>query len=350
MTRRTALSLPVLLWLCGVPYAVRAEAASLSEVFRHVDPSVVEIHVRETDVPRVPGGRPVSMSGLGSGVLISSDGKILTAAHVVQTADVIEVKFVTGETLHARVLSSAETADLALLQLERPPEDPKVATIGDPDDVRVGDEVFVVGAPLGVSHTLTAGHISGRRRINATISGLWPTEFFQTDAPINEGNSGGPLFNMRGEVIGIVSFILSRKGGSEGLGFAITSKAARNLLQAKWFWSGVDGYPLTGDLAQVFNVPPPGTGLLLQRVVAGSPGERLGLRGGTMRATIGDEDLIVGGDIILEVLGIRLSEPNSEVAIRDRLTSLPPGDPVTATILRAGKLVTLSSTASVFAQ
>jgi len=306
MTTRALACLSILLIGSGARPAAAAEAGSLSEVFSRVNPAVVEIHTKETDLPPLPAGQPVSVAGLGSGVLISADGKVLTAAHVVQTADAIEVQFLTGEVVKAKVLSSEPTADVALLQLERAPKAPFVAKVGDSDAVDIGDEVFVVGAPLGVSHTLTVGYISGRRKPNATFSGMTRTEFFQTDAAINQGNSGGPLFNMKGEVIGIVSYILSHSGGSEGLGFAVTSKVARQLLEQKSFWSGVNGYMLTGELAQVFNVPPPGVGLLVQRVANGSPADQLGLKEGTTRATIGDEDLIVGGDIILGILGIPL--------------------------------------------
>jgi S1-C subfamily serine protease len=248
-------------------------AETLVEVFRRVNPAVVEIHTKETDLPPRPEGQPVSVAGLGSGVLISPDGKVLTAAHVVQTADAIEVELLTGETLKARVLSSEPSADAA----------------------------------------------------------------------INQGNSGGPMFNMQGEVIGIVSHILSHSGGSEGLGFAVTSKVARELLEKKSFWSGVNGYMLSADLARVFSVPPPGIGLLVQRVAAGSPAERLGLGAGTTRATIGDEDLIVGGDIILDILGIPLSAPNSVATIRQKITDLKAGDPVTVTVLRGDKTITLTT-------
>jgi serine protease Do len=340
MIRRALALIPAALLFTATPGA----AETLSEVFARVNPSVVEIHTRETDLPKRPLAKPVSVPGLGSGVLISPDGKVLTAAHVVQTADAIEVQFLTGEKLRARVLSSEPTVDVALLQLERPPKDPLVATLGDSDQVEVGEDVFVVGAPLGISHTLTAGHISGRRAPNATFSGMLRGELFQTDAAINQGNSGGPMFNMRGEVIGIVSYILSNSGGFEGLGFAITSKVARELLDQKSFWSGVDGYMLSGDLAQVFNVPPPGVGLLVQRLASGSPAERLGLKAGTVRATIGDEDLIVGGDIILEILGVSLAAPNSLGTIRQRITDLGPRDPVAVKVLRAGKTLTLTTT------
>jgi serine protease Do len=343
MTPRVTVLMAILL-ICSGPPPARAATGSLSEVFAKVNPAVVEIHTKETALPAMPLGQPVSVAGLGSGVLISADGKVLTAAHVVQTAEAIEVQLLTGETLKAKVLSSEPTADVALLQLEKPPRAAFVATIGDSDAVLIGDEVFVVGAPLGVSHTLTVGYISGRRRPNATLGGMTRAEFFQTDAAINQGNSGGPMFNLQGEVIGIVSYILSRSGGSDGLGFALTSKVARQLLEQKSFWSGLNGYMLSGDLAQVLNVPPPGVGLLVQRVATGSPAERLGLKAGTTRATIGDEDLIVGGDIILSILGISLSAPNSLTTIRQKITDMNPGDSVTVTVLRGGKTMTLVTT------
>ena len=334
----------------AVPGPAAAESQPLADVFKKVDPAVVEIHTRETDLPPGPPGQPVSVAGLGSGVLISPDGKVLTAAHVVQTADAIEVEFLTGEVLKAHVLSSDPTADVALLQLEKAPRGPFVAKIGDSDAVEIGAPVFVVGAPLAQSHTLTVGYISARRRPNATLNGLALAEFFQTDAAINQGNSGGPLFNMQGEVIGIVSHILSHSGGSEGLGFAVTSKVARQLLDQKSFWSGVNGYLLSGELARVFNLPPPGVGLLVQRVAAGSPADRLGLQGGTIRATIGDDELIVGGDIILAIQGITLENPNSLRLIRQKITDSRPTDQVAVTILRGGKSMTLTAAAQPPAQ
>ncbi|HXU12144.1 MAG TPA: trypsin-like peptidase domain-containing protein [Candidatus Binatia bacterium] len=343
---RAAVCLAIVALLHAGRVSAAAEAQPvLSEVFARVDPAVVEIHTREVDVPPTPGSLPVSVSGLGSGVLITPDGKVLTAAHVVQTADAIEVEFLTGEVLKARVLSSEPSADVAVLQLDKLPRGPFVAKLGDSDAVAIGAPVFVVGAPLGASHTLTAGHISARRKPNATFSGMSRAEFFQTDASINQGNSGGPLFNMQGEVIGIVSHILSRSGGSEGLGFAVTSKVARQLLEQRSFWSGVNGYMLSGDLAQVFNVPPPGVGLLIQRVAPGSPAEQLGLKGGTTRATIGDEDLVVGGDIILSILGTSLAEPNSLATVRQKITGLGPGELVSVVVLRGGKAVTLTTQA-----
>jgi len=334
-------SASVLALLAGVSQG-QTETRSVSELFERVNPAVVEIYTRATDVPHSPSAMPVSMSGVGSGVLISPDGKILTAAHVVETASAINVRFLGGEAMKATVLSSEPALDVAVLQLDHLPKDAFVAAIGDANEVSVGDQVFVVGAPLGISHTLTVGYISGRRKTNAMFSGVSTTEYFQTDAAINQGNSGGPLFNMRGEVIGIVSHILSHSGGSEGIGFAVTSETARQLLDKKPFWAGVDGYMLSGRLAEVLNVPPPGVGLLVQRVANGSLAERLGLKGGTARATICGEDLVVGGDIVLVAAGIPLAAPNSLTLIRERITSLAPGEALTLTVLRGGTTVTLS--------
>ena len=114
----------------------------------------------------------------------------------------------------------------------------------------------MVGAPLGITHTLTVGHLSARHKPNATFSGMLTAEFFQTDAAINRGNSGGPMFNLKGEVIGIVSYNLSQGGGSDGLGFAVTSNMTRRLLlDEPSVWSGLDGYLLTGEAARAFNLP-----------------------------------------------------------------------------------------------
>jgi S1-C subfamily serine protease len=338
--------LPVWVSLIGLGLAAapaRAQAPSLVDVFKRVNPAVVEIHIQETYPVPGPGNAQARVSALGSGVLISDDGRILTAAHLVEMADVIEVEFLTGERLPARVASSEPEVDLAYLKLERMPRHPSVAILGDSDRIEVGQPVFVIGAPLGLSHSLTVGHVSGHHRqdvAGATI-GL---DVLQTDAAINEGNSGGPLFNMDGEVIGIVSRILSVSGGSDGVGLAVTSNVARRLLVEKAFWSGLEGRILSGDLAKVFNVPPPGVGLLVQRVAAGSPAERAGLRGGRTPARIGDEELIVGGDIVLRIMGTSLDQPASLAAVREKAAVAPPGQEVEVVVLRGGRTLTLTST------
>lgn len=323
---------------------VCAAAEPLSQVFKRVSASVVVVRTTERQLASGPERQLVSMPGLGSGVLISADGKVLTAAHVVHTADEIMVEFQSGELIPAKVVSSEPTADVALIQLEKLPPNAVVAKLGDSEKVEVGEEVFVVGAPMGMSHTLTVGHISARRNLNTVYSGMSKAELFQTDAAINQGNSGGPMLNMAGEVIGIVSHILSKSGGFEGMGFVVTSGMARRiLLERHPFWSGIQGYLLGGELARAFNLPQP-VGLLVQRVAAKSPAEQLGLRGGTLRAVIEGESLILGGDVILEVLGIPLvGGGTSYKVIREELSKLKPGDEVRVIVLRDGRTQELTS-------
>ena len=343
MPNRHAFATLLLLLILACPGA-RASGDSLSAVFKRVGPSVVVVRTSGHLVLPRSGGQAVSVAGLGSGVLVDASGKVVTAAHVVQTADAVGVEFPGSVLVNARVIASDAAADVALLQLDQVPAGIVPARLGDSDQAEVGDPVFVVGAPLGIAHTLTAGHLSARRKPNATYGGITPTELFQTDAAINQGNSGGPMFNMDGEVIGIVSYIMSHSGGPEGLGFVVTSNMARRLLlDEPSVWNGLEGYMLVGDLARAFNLPPRQSGLLVQRVAKGSPADELGLQGGSLPVRIGDEALLVGGDIILAVDGIGLVDPGAYEAIRLRLIRLQAsGGSVSVTILRGGQSIELT--------
>jgi serine protease Do len=318
-----------------------ARAQTVGQVFQRVNASVVVIRTKERAV--TAQGQAASESGVGSGVLIAADGKVITAAHVVQTADEITVEFLGGESVRARVVASEPEADVALLQLERPPARPVVARMGDSDKVQIGDQAFIVGAPYGISHTLTVGHISARHKPNTVYSAMSRAEFLQTDAAINQGNSGGPMFSMQGEVIGIVSHIISKSGGFEGLGFVVTSNLARRLLlEQRSFWTGLSGYVLAGELARVFNIPQR-VGLLIQRVAKNSPAEHAGLRASTIPATIDGKTLMVGGDIILKVAGIQIEDQSSYDKIQAVMSRGRSGDVVKVTVLRDGRQVELAA-------
>jgi S1-C subfamily serine protease len=337
---RTGLSMVLLTAVICVPGAVRpADAQSVGEVFRKVSPSVVVIRAKGRDV----GAAGVtSFVETGSGVLISTDGKVVTAAHVVHAMDEITVELVGGETVKARVVASEPAADLSLLQLEQVPKGASVATLGDSDRVAVGDQIIVVGAPYGLSHSLSVGWISARWAPNTVYRRMPLAEFFQTDAVINTGNSGGPMFSMGGEVIGIVSHNISQSGGSEGLGFVVTANTTRQLLlERRSFWSGLEGQILSEQQADILNVPDRRLGYIIKTVATGSPAEALGLRAGTATAIIAGESLVVGGDIILTVVGIPVSG-NNMAKIRDALNRLRSGDPFKTTILRAGQVLELS--------
>jgi serine protease Do len=316
-----------------------AAAQTVGDLFRFVNPSVVVIRAKGRDVEG--SGGLTRFNETGSGVLISADGKIMTAAHVVQSMDEINVEFLLGETVPARVISSEPAADLSLLQLARVPAGVKVARLADSDAVRVGDQVMIVGAPYGLSHSMSMGWISARWPAKSVYRAMPLAEFLQTDATINTGNSGGPMFNMAGEVIGIVSHNISKSGGSEGLGFVVTINTAKRLLLGQPnFWSGLEGHLISGPIAQILNVPQP-TGYLVKSVARGSAGDAIGLRGGTVLATIMGEELVVGGDIILKVQGIPVGEVTDHRRVRDIVESLPPGREFTMTILRLGQVIEL---------
>jgi len=315
-----------------------AGAQAVGDVFRRVSPSVVVIRAR---------GRDVSASGqvrfgeVGSGVLISADGKVMTAAHVVHAMDEITVEFIGGEAVKARVVASEPAADLSLLQLDRVPPGVRVARLANSSSVRVGDQVLVVGAPYGLAYSLSVGYVSARWPPNSVYPAFPLAEFFQTDATINTGNSGGPLFSIAGDVIGIVSHNISKGGGSEGLGFVVTINTAKDLLLAqRSIWSGLEGHTLSGDLAAIFNLPQP-EGFLVKTVAKGSPAEEAGIRGGNRTATIDGQTLVVGGDILLAVDGIPTGNLADYNRMREHLQRLAPGVPITVTVLRAGRVLNL---------
>jgi serine protease Do len=342
MTNRTMVMV-IALWL--VCPSGPAQAESLGEVFKRVSKSVVVVLTEEkVTAPDKQEGRRLNVQGLGSGVLISQDGKVLTAAHVVQAANRVAVEFMSGEVVDATVVASDPPADLALLQLEQVPTGAVTAELGDSDEAQVADQVFVVGAPYGFSHSLTVGYISARRRPNEGEHELSPAELFQTDAAVNEGNSGGPMFNLAGQVIGIVSYILTQSGGFEGIGFAVTSNTARRLLlEQPAFWSGFNGYTVSGELAALLNVPQD-AGVLVLQVAEGSAAARLGLQAGTTPVQIGEARLMLGGDIILEVMGMPIrADASNYRRIRERLLAVKQGETVTVKVLRAGRIVELSS-------
>jgi len=316
-------------------------AQQMRELVRKVDASVVVIKTVEKNVMRAPQPIFVSSPGLGSGILLR-DGKILTAAHVVQTADKIEVEFVDGQVVKAKVIASIPQADVAMLKLDWVPYNAVPAKIGDSDKMQVGDDLFIIGAPYGISHTLSVGHVSARRGSNVSFGPAVKLELLQTDAAINRGNSGGPVFNMAGEVVGVVSHIFSQSGGFEGLGFAVTSNVATKLLDTnKGFWSGIDGLLLTGQWSRIFNIPQP-AGFLVQRVADNSPAQRIGLIGGTQSASIAGTDILVGGDIVLAVGSIAVAVDNDCTSrLFDYFRQLKSGETVTLKILRGGDIIEL---------
>jgi len=316
--------------------------SSLAELFETVDPAVVEIATIQEIIPDDGPAKMTRAGGLGSGFLISDDGLILTASHVVQMAEDVAVRWVTGEVSKAKIISSNPNADVAIIQAETVPESIKPLVLADSDQVRIGDEVFIIGAPMTYAHSLTVGHVSARRVPKDLFGGIEPVELLQTDAAINEGNSGGPMFNMNGEVIGVVSHILSQSGGSQGLGFVVTSNMARiEMLEKKPFWSGIDGFQLKEGWAKIFNLPQ-SEGILIEGVAAGSASAKLGLQPGSFRAEIEGQKLTVGGDVILAIQGIPVGADNFGAKVEQAINELGEEDLLELKVLREGQIISLS--------
>jgi serine protease Do len=334
---------PLLAVLAGAVFSwfpAGVEAQDVEELFWKINPSVVVIKAKGREVNPTRG--LVSFNEIGSGVLISPDGKVMTAAHVVHAMDEITVEFLGGETVPARVVASEPAADLSMLQLARVPAGAQAARLGNSDRVRVGQQVLVIGAPYGLSHSFSAGWISARWPPNTAYRAMPLAELFQTTATINTGNSGGPMFNMAGEVIGVVSHNISKGGGSEGLGFVVTMKSARHfLMKRKWVWVGLEGKVVTGELAEIFNVPG-GSGFLVSVVPMGSPAWLMGIQGGDRTATITGQDIVVRGDIVVTMAGIAIKSESDLPKIRERLGAMPAGQSFKASVLRAGQVIELT--------
>lgn len=321
--------------------ACTAYTQNLADLFEKNKRSVVTIYVQESLSAGTGDPRTFAASqGLGSGVLVR-DNLVVTAAHVVGNAEEIMVQFFDGESVAATTTRMSRIADVAVITLKRPPSNPQTALIGNSDEVRIGDEVFVVGAPMGLPYSLSRGVISGRHAEKNLSNDGKSLEFFQTDAAINTGNSGGPMFNYKGEVIGIVSSILTRSGGFEGIGFAATSNVSRDLLTMRGSnYFGIEAMVLPYELARILNVPQE-SGWLVQHVVKDSPAGITGVKGGFRMVTIGDQEILLGGDIILQVDDIVVDSEESIIKLWEYLNTIESAFTHNIKVLRAGEIIDL---------
>src|SRR5688572_22348127 len=271
--------------------------------------------------------------GLGSGVIVTADGYILTNHHVIDGAQQIEVDLQGPRTVTAKLVASDPPSDLAVLKINESGLSP--LALGDSDDVQVGDIVLAIGNPLGIGQTVTLGIISAKGRRTGLSNGSFE-DFLQTDAPINRGNSGGALVDSNGDLIGINSQILSPSGGSIGIGFAIPSNMARNVLdqlvkhgKVTRGQLGVVVQPVTEDIAASLKLND-AKGVIVSQVQPGSAAERAGLN---------------RGDVILALNGNVVADPNS---FRNEIAGTPPGRTVTLRIWRDGSAQELRPTLGEF--
>ena len=323
--------------LVCVSLSALGQSRGLEALFDRVDASVVTVRVGSKQILEHELGYDVRVAvGTGAGILLHSDGYVATAAHVVEGADAILVVFKDGLQVQATVVTLSRTEDLALLKVDAAdiPKNVQPAVLGDSDLIRVGQSVFSIGTPLGLGHTLTSGVVSSVR--HGKPQGLQPGNVIQTDAALNQGNSGGPLFNDKGEVVGIASYIATTTGGSQGLGFAVPSNTVRKrLFENALPWLGLSLRHLPTEVCTLFNWPYPEV-MLIERVAPGSAGETAGLRGGTIDAVIGGTPVRLGGDVIVKVGGLDAFETEK---IGVALARVKTGDKVHYTVMRAGKLI-----------
>ena len=318
---------------------------SLAELYKTLRSSVVVLRsIKINEQVRVSSDGELAMvriqsSGQGSGFLIADD-LILTAAHVVHGVDTLEAVFVDGESIKAKVISSDVRADLSLVQLQSKHPHFTPLTLADSKKVNIGDTVFVIGAPFDVSNSLTKGIVSGVHK-KGFEEDFYKSEFFQTDAALNPGNSGGPLFNMQGEVIGIASFIKTNSGSNAGLGFAVTSNSAKKImLDNPPFYSGLEHIFVSGFLAKALNIPQQG-GLLVQSVAKDSVASNMGISGGHISINYNDSDILIGGDVILAIDGISTDSKENFIKIEKHLHKYGKITKFSISLLRQGKVMTM---------
>ena len=272
-----------------------------------------------------PDPRPQKQSSLGSGVIVSTAGYIITNNHVVNSADEIAVVLSDGRKALAKVVGADPETDLALLKIDLP--NLPAITLGHIEDAGVGDVVLAIGNPFGVGQTITMGIISALGRNHLDINAF--ENFIQTDAAINPGNSGGALIDTNGNLIGINSAIFSQNGGSVGIGFAIPVSTVKSVMDGIIAnghvirgWIGVEPQEMTPDLAENFGVKE-NEGTLIAGVIRGGPADKAGVK---------------PGDILIQV---NESKVTDRVAMMNLIAQLPPDKPARLTFLRKGKTVTL---------
>jgi S1-C subfamily serine protease len=321
--------------------AYDAEEQNNIAIYKRVLPSVVNITSTTLVFNFFYGTVP--QQGQGSGFILDRGGHVLTNYHVVEGANRgIEVMLSNKRRYAAKVVGTDKVHDLALLQIDAPNLQP--VTLADSSDLSVGQKVYAIGNPFGLSGTMTRGIISSIRSIRGS-EGAPIEDAIQTDAAINPGNSGGPLLNSRGEVIGINTMIASNGADqSSGIGFAIPINTAKAVLadltrygRVKRPSLGIVSYAIGPDLASQMGLAVD-YGVLIQKVIPGGAAERAGLHGGNQQAYVGNTPIMLGGDLIVAIDGQEVADPDSINALMDKHQA---GDMISVTIYRGRRQITL---------
>jgi len=284
-----------------------------------------------------PFGRSVAE---GTGFVYDKEGHIITNNHVVESGGKITVRFIDGTTVNARLVGRDPYSDLAVIKVDVSEEKLCPLPLGNSSKLVVGEPVYAVGNPFGLSCSITEGIVSQLGRQLKTKGGYLIVDVIQTDAAINPGNSGGPLLNRFGEVVGVNTAIYSYTGTFSGVGFAIPSNLVRkvvpSLIEKGYYehpWIGVAGLDVTPEIAKLMGLKEP-KGFLVTSVMKGSPAEEAGLRGGNQVVVIEGEEVVIGGDVIIGIDGREVRGINDILVYIERYKNV--GDNVTLTIIREG--------------
>jgi S1-C subfamily serine protease len=317
----------------------------VADIYRRSGPGVVQI----TSTSNGSGGTDVfgnpvpgqSQQALGSGFVIDKEGHIVTNYHVVEGATEIEVSFSNQDTVDAKIVGTDPSTDLALLKVDVDSEALTPLSLADSDAVVVGDPVVAIGNPFGLERTVTAGIVSALQREVRAPNSFTIDHVIQTDAPINSGNSGGPLIDSDGRVIGVNSQIETAQGstGNVGIGFAVPSNTVKAVVaqlledgQVDRAYLGVTLQEVDSQVAGVLRLPAD-KGVLVGNVQPGSPAAEAGLKGGTTQVVVAGESYQIGGDMVVAVDGKDVATVD---ALRNAIAEHKPGDTVELTVVRSG--------------
>ncbi len=319
-----------------VPQDILDEQTLLVDLYARSNPSVVNITIfGEREGRVVPAGQ-------GSGFVYDADGNIITNAHVVDNAEQVEVTFSDGTIQPAQVIGQDLDSDLAVVKVDQLPEGVEPLSLGNMDQLAVGQMVFAIGNPFGLEGTLTQGIISALGRTIPALTPFSIPQSIQTDAAINPGNSGGPLLNLEGEVIGVNAQIETdgTSRSNSGVGFAIPVSIVERVVPAliqdgrfNWSFMGVQGGDLTPVLAEAIGLSGE-RGAYIAGIVPGGPADKAGLQGATDEAVFNGRQLLIGGDVITRIDDQKVNSFD-DLLIYVALQS-EPGQEVELTVLRDG--------------
>ncbi|MBN2431094.1 MAG: trypsin-like peptidase domain-containing protein [Acidobacteria bacterium] len=307
-------------------------------IYEQLSPSVVNITTIEVAYDFFFS--PVREQGTGSGSILNTDGHILTNYHVVENADYIQVTLADKSQFKAELIGFDEINDIAVLKIDREAKILRPIPMGSSQNLHVGQMVYAIGNPFGLSHTMTSGIISSLGRSIKSKAGFIIDDVIQSDAAINPGNSGGPLIDSSGRMIGITTSIFTTSGGNIGIGFSVPVDTVRRVVndlirygRVRRPWVGIYGQSITSDLSRYLALPQP-EGVLVAYVEPGSSADQAGIRGGTRRVRAGIYRVVIGGDFIVRMDDRPVTNTED---LTSYLLNRTPGDTVTLTLYRDGR-------------